>query len=129
MKHILQKIALIAGLVSLTVVLHAQEVVELKQHELNKVVIKLMFHNGSISDPAGKDGLTSTTANTIMEGGTKNKTAKEIQELLYPMAAYTDVSVDKEAVVFTFQVHHLMGALSVLAGETANFVFSLSLLC
>ncbi len=84
---------------------HAQELVELKQPQSNKVVIKLMFRNGSVSDPAGKEGVTYATVNTIIEGGTKDKTAKQIQELIYPMAVNYNASVDKEVTVFTFQVH------------------------
>ncbi|MBK5271424.1 MAG: insulinase family protein, partial [Bacteroidia bacterium] len=85
---------------------YAQEVIELKQSESNKVVIKLMFRNGSIVDPSGKDGLTYTTANTVIRGGTKNKTSKQIQELIYPMAVDYQVLVDKEVTVFTFQIHN-----------------------
>ena len=39
----------------------AQDMVELKLPKSNKVVIQLMFRNGSICDPAGKEGLTSFT--------------------------------------------------------------------
>ena len=39
----------------------SQEVVELKIPNSNKVVIKLMFRNGSITDPEGKEGLTAMT--------------------------------------------------------------------
>lgn len=91
--------------VSLALSTYAQEVIELKQPESNKVVIKLMFRNGSIVDPSGKDGLTYTTANTVIRGGTKDKTSKQIQELIYPMAVSFNASVDKEVTVFTFQVH------------------------
>jgi zinc protease len=83
----------------------AQELVELRQPLSNKVVIKLMFRNGSISDPQGKDGLTYTTINTLIDGGTKDKTAKQIQEFIYPMAVSYSASVDKEVTVFTFEVH------------------------
>lgn len=105
MKKILHKIIFIFCLLSTAVLAKAQEVVELKQPLSNKVVIKLMFRNGSITDPPGKDGLTYTTVNSVIEGGTKDKTAKEIQELIYPMAIYYDASADKEVSVFTFQVH------------------------
>jgi len=83
----------------------AQEVVELKQPLSNKIVIKLMFRNGSISDPSGKEGLTNATAATVMRGGTANKTSRQIQEFIYPMAASFSASVDKEVTVFTFAVH------------------------
>jgi zinc protease len=83
----------------------AQSVVELKQPQSNKVVIKLMFRNGSIADPAGKQGLTYTTAQTLVKGGTKDRTAKEIQEFIYPMAVSYNALVDKEVTTFTFNVH------------------------
>jgi zinc protease len=83
----------------------AQKVIELKQPESNKVVIRLMFKNGSIADPAGKEGLTEATASLIAEGGTKDLTFTQIQDKLYPMAAYYYSSVDKEVTTFTFAVH------------------------
>ncbi len=83
----------------------SQQLVELKQPASNKIIIKLMFRNGSISDPAGKEGLTSATANTLMRGGTNTLTSKQIQELIYPMAAGYAASVDKEVTTFTFAVH------------------------
>lgn len=85
--------------------LQAQQVVELKQPSSNKIIIKLMFRAGSICDPKGKEGLTDLTANTITRGGTATKTSREIQELIYPMAASFNTSVDKEVTVFTFAVH------------------------
>ena len=105
MKQLLSKIIILFILVSAGSLSFAQEVVELKQPLSNKVVVKLMFRNGSISDPAGKDGLTFTTANSLIDGGTKDKTAKEIQEIIYPMAVSYYASVDKEVTVLTFQVH------------------------
>ena len=83
----------------------AQEVVELKQPLSNKIIIKLMFRNGSITDPKGKQGLTSVTASTLVGGGTQTLTNKQIQQLIYPMAAGYGSSVDKEVAVFTFAVH------------------------
>jgi len=85
--------------------LQAQPVVELKQPASNKIIIKLMFHAGSICDPKGKEGLTDLTANTITRGGTATKTSRQIQEFIYPMAASFNTSVDKEVTVFTFAVH------------------------
>src|SRR5687767_7764460 len=104
MKYLNRSLTLIV-LILASMVGAGQEVVELKQPLLNKVVIKLMFRNGSISDPAGKEGLTYTTATTLIKGGTKDKTAKQIQQLIYPMATNFNLSVDKEVTVFTFQVH------------------------
>ena len=83
----------------------AQEVVELKLPKSNKVVIKLMFRNGSICDPVGKEGLTSLTADLITEGGTGELSFSDIQDKIYPMAASYYSNVDKEVSVFTFSVH------------------------
>src|SRR5436190_21863405 len=82
----------------------AQEVVELKMPKSNKVVIKLMFRNGSITDPQGKEGVTQLTANAITEGGTKDLTKEQITDKIYPWAASYNASVDKEVTVFTFEV-------------------------
>jgi zinc protease len=83
---------------------YAQDVIELKQPESNKVVIKLMFRNGSICDPVGKEGLTRLTASLITSGGSTQYTYSQIQDLLYPMAAGYYASVDKEVTIFTLQV-------------------------
>ena len=48
----------------------ALEVIELPLPNANRVVIKLMFNNGSMVDPEGKEGLTYTTAKLIEQGGT-----------------------------------------------------------
>ena len=82
-----------------------QEIIELKMPETNKITIKFMFTNGSVSDPTGKEGLTNLTANLVTSGGTENLTYNQIQEIIYPMAARYNASVDKEVTVFTFNVH------------------------
>ncbi len=84
---------------------NAADVVELPLPNSNKVVIKLMFRNGSICDPKGKEGLTVLTANTIIDGGTQSMTSSELKDLIYPMAAQYFVTVDKEVTCFTFSVH------------------------
>ena len=89
----------------LTGFLMAQEVVELKQPSAAKIVVKLMFKNGSVCDPAGKDGLTYTTANLITQGGTGDMSFSDIQDKIYPMAARYSSSVDKEVTIFTFEFH------------------------
>lgn len=88
-----------------SVPIFAQEVVELKLPKSDIITVKLMFKNGSISDPAGKEGLTFLTANLISEGGTKDKTSSEIKDFIYPMAAYYYAVVDKEVSTFTFEFH------------------------
>ena len=101
MKHIIS--FLLSGLLFVTTTF-SQEVVELKQPLSNKITIRLMFRNGSICDPAGKEGLTSMTATMLTEGGTGNMTKKDIREFLFPMAARYGSSVDKEVSVFSFVV-------------------------
>ena len=81
------------------------KVVELKQPESNKVVIKLMFKNGSMVDPPGKEGLTYTTARMIMESGTQDMTVTQIKDKIFPWAAEYYTNVDKEVTTFTFAVH------------------------
>ncbi|HKR06951.1 MAG TPA: insulinase family protein [Bacteroidia bacterium] len=83
----------------------AQEVVELTLPKSEKIIVKLMFRNGSVCDPQGKDGLTYLTANMITEGGTKDKTSTEIKDFIYPMAANYYSAVDKEVAMFTFEFH------------------------
>jgi zinc protease len=84
---------------------HAIEVVELKQPNSGKMVVKLMFRNGSICDPEGKEGLTALTAAMISEGGTSELTSSQIKDITYPWAAGWYASVDKEVTVLTFQFH------------------------
>ncbi|HEX8549656.1 MAG TPA: insulinase family protein [Cytophagaceae bacterium] len=83
----------------------AQEIVELKKPGFDIVVVKMMFKNGSITDPKGKEGLTNLVGNIISEGGTQTLTKSQIDEKIYPMAAQYSFSVDKEVSVLTFQVH------------------------
>jgi zinc protease len=81
----------------------AQDIVELKMPRSNKVVIKLMFRNGSVSDAAGKEGLTSLTTDLISDGGTQSMTKAQIQDKIYPWAASISGSTDKEVSIFTFE--------------------------
>lgn len=96
---------ILLNMVVFSTMLYAQEVVTLKQPKSNKIVVKLMFRNGSIVDPAGKEGLTALTASLISNGGTTTMTKSEIDNKLYPMAARYGASVDKEVTVFTFEFH------------------------
>lgn len=99
------KIKIIALSFIMISVSFAQEVVELKLPNSNKVVIKLMFNNGSICDPEGKEGITYTTASLITNSGTGELSFTDIQNKIYPMAASYSSSVDKEVTIFTFSVH------------------------
>lgn len=112
-------------LLHFTISANAMEVVELKMPKSDIIVVKLMFRNGSISDPATKHGLTNLTANLISEGGSKQYTSTEIKDIIYPWAAGYGVSVDKEVSIFTFSVHkdHLDKFYPILAGliQTPRF--------
>lgn len=89
----------------MSTLLYSQEVVELKLPNSNKVVVRLMFTNGSICDPAGKEGLTQLTSSLVTQGGTGDLSFSDIQDKIYPMAAGYSSSVDKEVTNFTFSVH------------------------
>ncbi len=100
----MRSLAILLSMLAFTTAV-GQEVLELRLPKSNKVVIKLMFRNGSITDPAGKEGLTFLTASLVAQGGTKDMTFSQIQDAIYPMASGYYSSVDKEVTVFTFQVH------------------------
>ena len=89
-------IRLIVLLSILSFSIFAQEIVELKLPNSNKVIVKLRFHNGSICDPEGKEGITNITSNMITQGGTKDFTYSQIQDIIYPMTARYYSLVDKE---------------------------------
>lgn len=95
----------IAVVLCVSTAANAQEVVELNLPESNKVVIKLMFRNGSISDAPGQEGINQATASLVVQGGTQELSYSEIQDRIYPMAARYGASTDKEVTVFTFEVH------------------------
>ncbi len=82
----------------------AMEVIALKQANSNKVVFKVRFMNGSIADPAGKEGLTYATASMMAAGGAGGRSYAEIQDRMMPWAAGYSAAVDKQVTTFTFQV-------------------------
>ena len=82
----------------------AIEVTELRLDNSNKVVFKVRFDNGSVADPAGREGLTYATASMMAQGGAGSMSYADIQDLLYPWAASYAVLVDKQVTTFTFQV-------------------------
>ncbi len=82
----------------------AQEVVELPMAS-TKIVVKYSFRNGSICDPVGKEGLTNLTASLLTETGSEQLSKSEIDDILYPMAAYYYSFTDKEMTTVTFEVH------------------------
>ena len=100
----------------------AADVVELKLPKSDVVVVKLMFRNGSMSDPKGKEGLTSLTASCISEGGTQKLSSTQISETIYPWAASYGVSVDKEVTSLALEVAARLNATVV---ETKGKTFTL----
>ena len=69
------------------------------------ITFRIVFRTGSASDPAGKKGLAALTAAMLSDGGTKQRTYKQVIEALYPMAASVTSQVDKEMVVFSGTTH------------------------
>ncbi len=100
----------------------AFEVVELPLKNSDKIVVKLMFLNGSVCDPKGKEGLTNLTASLVMNGGTGTLTSTQIKDKTYPWASRWYASVDKEVTIFTFEFHkdHINDFFPVLAGLVTN---------
>ena len=82
----------------------AIDVVELHQPNANKVVFKVRFENGSISDPADKKGLTYATASLMSQGGAGGMSYSDIQDKMLPWAASYGAMVDKQVTTFTFEV-------------------------
>jgi len=69
------------------------------------VSFKIWFQCGSQDDPAGKEGLANLVGALVSEGATKANAYDKILQLLYPMAASYDVSVDREMTVVSGRVH------------------------
>ncbi len=96
---------LVIALVFCSVGTYALEVVTLPLAKSDKIVVKLMFRNGSITDPKGKEGLTNLTSDMILEGGTQTLTSGQVKEMMYPWAARMSSSTDKEVTIFSFEFH------------------------
>jgi len=114
----MKKILFLIAFLSVSSQSFAFEVVELPLANSNKIVIKMMFRNGSVSDPAGKEGLTALTAALVMDGGTGEMSSSQIKEMSYPWAASWWATSDKEVVTFTFEFHkdHSDKILPILIG-------------
>ena len=83
----------------------ATDLVELPLPKSNEITVKYMFKVGSVDDPKGKEGLANLTASVVFDGGTQKLSKTELDNLLYPMAAGVNLSVGKEAIVVTANVH------------------------
>ena len=75
------------------------------QSETPLVTFRILFHTGSASDPAGKQGLAALTAAMLSKGGSKDMAYDEIVEALFPMASSLSAQVDKEMTVFEGTTH------------------------
>ncbi|MTI31684.1 M16 family metallopeptidase [Xanthovirga aplysinae] len=104
MKKFKYTLSFFCALFLMAISVSGQEIVELKKPLSNKIVIKLMFKNGSITDPDGKEGLTFLTSNLMTDGGTAELTKSQIDDKIYPMAASYWSLTDKEVSTFTFEV-------------------------
>ncbi|MBL0033176.1 MAG: insulinase family protein [Bacteroidetes bacterium] len=82
----------------------AQEIVQLPIPKSGKVTLRYMFRNGSICDPAGKQGLTSITTDMIVESVTSKMSSTDIRKIIYPWSASMSSSTDKEVAIISFQV-------------------------
>lgn len=81
--------------------------------------LRFMFHAGSASDPAGKEGLAALTAAMITNAGSKQMKYSDIQKALFPMAAGFGNQVDKEISVFMGTVHkdNLAPYFNIISGQ------------
>lgn len=119
---------LLLGICHFTLLTMAQniETITLPNPNSDKVVVKMMFRNGSMSDPVGKEGLTQLTASLMSEGGTDKYSATDIKSMTYPWASRWSVSVDKEVTVFTFEFHkdHAEAIFPIMTGLVVRPSFS-----
>jgi zinc protease len=69
------------------------------------VTFRLWIKTGSQCDPTGREGLAALTAAMLTKAATDVHTYPEILDLLYPMAASYQATVDKEMTVISARVH------------------------
>ena len=69
------------------------------------VAFRMQIATGAIDDPEGRAGLNTLTALTISEGGTRDRTYKQVLDQLYPMAASIYAQPDREVTTFVGQAH------------------------
>lgn len=81
------------------------ETVTLPSPESPLVAVRLMFHTGSIDDPAGKEGLAMLTAEMLGNAGTAKRSYSDLLNALYPMAASINVRTDREVTMISGMVH------------------------
>ncbi|MEX0900736.1 MAG: pitrilysin family protein [Gammaproteobacteria bacterium] len=81
------------------------EFVEMRSETSPLVDVSLMFHTGAAYEPAGKRGIATLTAMMITDGGSENRTLREINQALFPLAAGFSAQVDKEMTRLAGTVH------------------------
>jgi len=69
------------------------------------VTFRIVFTTGATADPAAKPGLAYLTARMLVDGGTKDKTYRQITDELFPLAASLNAQVDKEMSTFYGATH------------------------
>lgn len=73
--------------------------------ETPTVTIRVVFDAGSAEDPAGKEGLTSLTADLMADGGAGGLSFAEVTARLYPIAASMGAMTTRDQTVFVGRVH------------------------
>jgi len=97
-----------------------------EDHELPVVNISARIRTGSIYEPADKVGLADLTGTVMRTGGTKNRTAEEINEELEFMASTVETSIGDEsgsAGLFTLK-KNLDKSLEIFADVLMNPIFA-----
>jgi zinc protease len=82
------------------------------------VTFRIQFRTGSIDDPEDLYGLSTLTALTLGEGGSKALTHRQVVDRLYPMAGSITVQPEREVVTFIGRVHrdHALRFYGLLSG-------------
>ena len=69
------------------------------------VTFRIVITAGSAADPADKPGLAYLTAMLLANGGSKDMTYQQIEDAMFPMAAWLSAQVDKEMTTFSGATH------------------------
>lgn len=69
------------------------------------VTLRIVFLTGAAHDPKDKPGAAGLTAAMLADGGTRQRTYKQIVDALFPMATRVSVTVDKEMTAFSATTH------------------------
>lgn len=76
-----------------------------KRNPASRVVaLRVVLAGGSADDPAGKEGLSSLTADLTAASGTRALSYAELTKRLYPFAATVTSHTDRDATVLTVEV-------------------------